>query len=99
MISNGYGSVLACGTPLGRQRTFGSFSILFAMRASNSFCAAGSIFEVWTLREGGLGLAPGGPQLSPSQMPERSGIPSACLGAGAVIFTLPSGKRGTFFFS
>jgi hypothetical protein len=52
------------------------------IRASNSFWAAGNIFEVWRLREGGLGLAPAGPQLSPSQMPERSGVPSACLGAG-----------------
>jgi hypothetical protein len=74
MISNRYGSVLACGTPLGRQRTFGSFSILFCMGASNSFCAAASIFEVWTLREGRFGPVP-------------------------VMFTLPSGKRGTFFFS
>jgi hypothetical protein len=29
------------------------------------------------------------------QMPEKSGLPSAIRGAGAVMFTLPSAFRGT----
>ncbi len=32
---------------------------------------------------------------SGSQMPERSGLPSAARGAGAARFGLPSGSRGT----
>src|SRR5215471_17417844 len=31
-----------------------------------------------------------------NQMPEKSGLPSGCFGAGAFMFGLPSAVRGTF---
>src|SRR5690348_2160482 len=93
MILNGTGAASILGTPCGRQLASGSSTALPpSLRWSQIALAAGrkgtsSLISTAVSRRY---LVPSG-----SQTPERSGLPSASRGAGAVRFGLPSGVRGS----
>src|ERR1700730_2787838 len=93
-IFHGAGAALILGTPWGRQFASGSSREWApSMRESNSALAHG-----WNGTSSGLRsaamfltyLAPSG-----SQIPDRSGLPSADRGRGAERFAVPSAVRGT----
>src|SRR2546422_3429804 len=91
MILKGYGTRSARGTPPGMQLAVGSSLLSVARRCLYNASAHG-----WKGTSPGLRSFAMLPTYTDAlcQRPERSGFPSAVLGAGAERFGLPSGVRG-----